>query len=349
MKELPIYAVTVTDMSRPNMNEIAERLGVSKMTVSRALRGERHVKPEMMERVKAVALELGYVPDPEVGRLMTYLRETRARPVRQTLAFVWTDPADHARRTPWASQLLVGAQRRANELGYTVEAFAIEPGKMTAGRLAKVLEHRGVRGMVLSPLISRSRGHLRLPWERFSTVVIGLGFAKPALHRVHHHHFMGMLTALRQLRKEGYRRIGYCASAVLDQRMFGAWSASFLVHHPLGARAAADLLHLPPVVTRAGFLEWCQEKRPEVVLESGYNCLNWLPGLPVQQRPVVVSLNWSAERPEVPGIDQRAESIGRGAVDLLVEQLRHNERGVPAQPKIVLTEGVWRAAERRGA
>ena len=326
------------------MSEIAARLGVSKMTVSRALRGERHVNQALAERVKAVAVELGYAPDPEVGRLMAYLRQNREQPVRQTLAFVWADAADRAARTWWSSQLFEGAAERAGELGYELEAFQLEPGKMTAGRLAKILEHRGVQGLVLSPLISRSRGHLRWPWERFSTVVIGLGFAKPALHRVHHHHFMGMLTALRQLRKEGCRRIGYCASAVLDQRMFGAWSASFLVHHPQGAKAAAGLLHLPPVVTRSVFLDWCARARPEVVLDSGRPTLGWLAGLPEKLRPRVATLNWNAARPEVAGIDQRADRIGRGAVDLLVEQLRHNERGLPEQPKVVLTEGVWRDA-----
>jgi FAD/FMN-containing dehydrogenase len=33
------------------------------------------------------------------------------------------------------------------------------------------------------------------------------------------------------------------------------------------------------------------------------------------------------------------------AVDLLVTQYQQNERGIPEAPKIVMTEGVWRAAQ----
>lgn len=334
-------------MPNPTLGDIAARLGVSKMTVSRALRGERHVKAEMSERVRRMAAEMGYAPDPEVGRLMTYLRRVRTAPERQTLAFVWTDPAALAEKTPWAGQLVEGAATRARELGYELEGFELEAGDVTAARLVKILEHRGVRGMLLSPLVSRSRGHLRLPWERFSAVIIGLGFAKPALHRVHHHHFMGMHTAMRQLRREGWRRIGYCAPAHLDKRMFEAWSASFLTHHPLGVTAATNLMHLPAVLTRAGFLKWCEKSRPEVVLDSGSNTIGWLAALPTESRPHLVTLSWSAERPSLAGVDQRADLIGRNAVDLLVQQLRHNERGVPLHPKIVLTEGVWRGAQER--
>jgi hypothetical protein len=41
------------------------------------------------------------------------------------------------------------------------------------------------------------------------------------------------------------------------------------------------------------------------------------------------------------GVDHRLEEAGRAAVDLLVEQLMSNTRGVPECPRMVLTEGKW--------
>ena len=48
--------------------------------------------------------------------------------------------------------------------------------------------------------------------------------------------------------------------------------------------------------------------------------------------------------PEVAGIDQQADVLGAAAVDLLVSQYQQNERGIPPVPRIVMTEGRWRAA-----
>ena len=328
-------------MTKPTQAAIAKKLGISKMTVSRALRGEVHVSAEVRQRVQEAAMALGYRPDPEVARLMTHLRQARSVSRGPTLAFVWTEATVERQANPWSRGLYEGAEQRAMELGYTLEGFQLDKEAMTAGRLARVLEHRGVRGMMLSPLVNRSRGHLRMPWAKFSVVAIGLGLMRPAFHRVHHHHFLGMMTALRQLRKAGYRRIGMVVPAVLDRRMFGAWSAAFLVHHPLGVQAAGKLMHLPQTLTRATFLDWCRKERPEVVLDSGQMTRAWLSGLPGSERPLFATLNWYEGCGAIAGLDQRPDLIGRTATDLLVEQMQVNERGVPAQPKIVMMEGVW--------
>lgn len=335
--------------SKATLAEVAQSVGVSKMTVSRALRGERHVKAELAAEIRRTAEHLGYVPDPEVARLMTHLRQNRTGQARQTLAFLWSDPAQVHTQKPWPRLLVSGAAARAAELGYTLENFELGSGGLTAGRLAKILEHRGIRGLVIGPLLSRSRGHLRLPWEKFSSVVIGLGHTSPALNRVHHHHFLGMMTALRQLRRAGHQRIGFCATSVLDRRMFGAWSASFLVHHPLGAAAAAGLMHLPREMQRTAFLKWCETARPEVILDSGANLHSWLQALPADRRPRLATLSWSTEQPDVPGLDQRPEALGRAAIDQLSSQLHQNEHGIPACAKTLMIEGIWRAAASANA
>ncbi|HAL72825.1 MAG TPA: transcriptional regulator, partial [Verrucomicrobiales bacterium] len=39
------------DVSSPNLQDIADQLGISKMTVSRALRGEPHVQTALRTRI----------------------------------------------------------------------------------------------------------------------------------------------------------------------------------------------------------------------------------------------------------------------------------------------------------
>jgi LacI family gluconate utilization system Gnt-I transcriptional repressor len=54
---------------RVTLADVAGIAGVSPITVSRALRGERSVDPDLVARVKAAAERLGYVPDPAARAL----------------------------------------------------------------------------------------------------------------------------------------------------------------------------------------------------------------------------------------------------------------------------------------
>lgn len=54
-----------------------------------------------------------------------------------------------------------------------------------------------------------------------------------------------------------------------------------------------------------------------------------------------VSLEYYPEHGDLAGVDQKSLTIGSAAVELVVEQLYHNERGVPETPKVVLIEGRW--------
>ena len=331
------------DMTRPSLNDIALRLGISKMTVSRALRGGKHVEPSLQEKIVRVANELGYQPDPEIAKLMTHMRRTRSVGSPLTLAFVWAEStSQETERSSWSQQLVLGAHQQAAKLGFQLEEFHLAARGMTARRLSGILEARGIPGFILSPLVSRSRGHVSMAWEKFCSVVIGMGYARPQLHRVHHHHFLGMMTALRMLKKQRYKRIGFYCGSTINERMFRAWSASFLAHHPLSQ--PGELLALRKSISRTDFLQWLRKAKPDVVIDGGHLVKDWLASLPPSRRPHHVSLGWRADMPEVPGIDQQANVLGAAAVDLLVTQYQQNERGIPESPRIVMTEGLWRAA-----
>ena len=54
---------------RVTLADVAHAAGVSPMTVSRALRGETSVDPDLVTRVRAAVAKLGYVPDPAARAL----------------------------------------------------------------------------------------------------------------------------------------------------------------------------------------------------------------------------------------------------------------------------------------
>jgi len=66
-KPLPLVRSRAT--GRVTLADVAQLAGVSPITVSRALRGERAVDPDLIARVKDASLKLGYVPDPAARAL----------------------------------------------------------------------------------------------------------------------------------------------------------------------------------------------------------------------------------------------------------------------------------------
>lgn len=332
-------------MPFPSLSDVASHVGVSKMTVSRALRGERYVSAAVRERVLQACQELGYRPDPDIGKLMAHMRRGRRSDSPLTLAFVWAEKtAEEIKASWWGMELIRGARERAETLGFQIDEFHLADKGMTAARLSQILDTRGIPGFILSPLVSRSRGQVKMNWGRFCSVVIGLGFARPALHRVHHHHFQGMVTAMQALKKQGIRRIGFFCGSIIVERMFGAWSAAFLAHHPLPLMQAEALLCLRREPSRQDLMDWMEKTRPEVVIDGGQLILQLLKGRPLPSGIISVTLGWEPMKERRAGIDQQADVLGSAALDLLVEQYHHNERGIPANPKIVMTVGQWREA-----
>lgn len=64
---VPLHRPRAT--GRITLADVARAAGVSPITVSRALRGERAVDPELVQRVRAAAVKLGYVPNPAARAL----------------------------------------------------------------------------------------------------------------------------------------------------------------------------------------------------------------------------------------------------------------------------------------
>lgn len=66
---MPSLPVRQRATGRVTLADVALAAGVSPITVSRALRGERAVDPVLVERVRAATAKLGYVPDPAARAL----------------------------------------------------------------------------------------------------------------------------------------------------------------------------------------------------------------------------------------------------------------------------------------
>lgn len=341
----PPPAVLVDASTKPTLRTIAERAGVSRMTVSRALRRDPALPQRTCDRIRAIADEVGFRPDPKLTELMVYLRQNRVRKHTETLAFIHLFPFGRQPPSPTELRLLAGARRRAEQLGYHLEVFAMGPDDLSAKRLTQILFTRGIRGAIIQSCRGLPAEVQQLA-ERFGCAVLGATVPECLpLHVVRSHHAHAMQTALDQLVARGYRRVGLYVLEQTDRNVEHAWHAAFN-YHRLARFGAVEpaLVKLTPHWVEDDFEAWFRECRLDAVLTNHPATLDWMRavGAKVPEDAGFVLLDWSESMSGCAGIDQNTEQLGSAAADLVVRQVHYNETGVLAFQKTLLVKGSWR-------
>lgn len=323
---------------RPSLADLARTCGVSAMTVSRALRNHPRVAAETREKVLAEAKAAGYRLDPKIGQLMQHLRSVRARPSGEPLAMVWPDVTRQEREgSPFLSAIVKGAKDRAETLGFSLSEYYLKEPGMSTARLDRILYARGVSCLIFGQVVHRNHGHLRMKWDRYSVVNIGLGLWRPEFHRVQFHHYDGMQQAMRWLKHHGRKRIACIIEPQTNERMFRAWQAAFLVSHPLGEAKAGALLLVTGEYTPLQLNDWLAKVKPDAVVGEFISAKSV--GIVLPSGVGYFSLNRAPGKSGPPGLDQSNTQVGASAVDLVSAHFNRNERGVPASPKILMMRG----------
>ena len=320
----------------PTLREVAHKAGVATSTVSRALRNSPLIPEETRVRIKALAEQMGYRPDPLIAALVGRRWKRGASDIG-TLAWINAFPVrEHASLSFFHTEVYAGAQARTKALGYKLEEFWLREPGMTGTRLSQILMHRGIRGLCVGPL-PQGRGHIHLKWEHFASATIGYSMIRPNLHRVTPHHFQGILEALRQLRHQKFRRIGIWMHRDENLKVNYNWMAGTLLFPKLYPRVKCILL--TGSWDKREFARWIKTERLDCVLGSSEVVEVWRNDLKIDIPTATLSWN---NRQDIPGLDQKPSEIGAAAIDMIVGQLRRNETGVPGSPRVLMIEGEWR-------
>ena len=328
---------------QPTLQTIADAAGVSRMTVSYALRNDPRLAEATRRRIQELARRLDYRPNPHIAVLMSHLRATRPAKVRATLAFLTTAyPPGSWRNYPYTGEIIQGAIDHARELGYQLDEFCLEEPGMTGDRLSDILAARGIRGLLIGKQLHPG-ADLALRWERFSCVALGYSVRSPMLHRVCTDCIQAVTLAANELRRRGYRRVGYVTLDDLEERNDHLHAAGFLLsQQPVPAAARVPLLCLA-ARDKAVFAQWLQRHRPDAVLSFDPQVRGWLQELGgrVPDDVAYVNLIKMGAMGDCAHVAQPGKVIGASAVDLMVGQFHRNETGVPTHPKTVLIQGTW--------
>jgi len=330
--------------SRLSLRALATLAGVSVSTASRALHNHPMISEAVRKRIQALARRRGYVTNPLVGQVFSEARAGRGFQHLGTLAYITSyETADWWRGHPTLRGFHEGVVDRAKQMGHGVDEFwALEPG-LKGRRLTQILRARGISGVVLAPVPGRSAAGL-FDWKHFSVALLGESVKEPRLNRAVPNQRHAVSLALRGLTQLGYRRIGLVLRERYHRMTDYIMLSTFLTfQHGLKASERVPV-EMPVEWTQEKFMAWFERHRPDALIGAVRPAREWLAQKDVQSpRDVgLVLLDWDEELQGFAAVDQNATAVGAAAVDLVLGQLRRNERGIPAIPQTVLVDSMWR-------
>ncbi|MEM9159513.1 MAG: LacI family DNA-binding transcriptional regulator [Verrucomicrobiota bacterium] len=331
-----------------NYAELAELAGVSKATVSLALRNHPRISQKTRERVKTLAEKHGYRANPLVTAQMSAVqRGKRTTASAATIGFVAPKTVAEAlkdKRTPLRFYY-EGVKARANELGFTLDYIKLLPEDTTNRRLNGILAARGIRGVIFAPLTEAyPLKDFEFRWEDHSLVALENTFKSPVINSICNDEFETITRALERLERSGFKRVGMAMNEIQDSHVKHVWLAGYQAYQALISRKR----RIEPFITgnwsKETFLEWFGKCKPDGIICIDDEPMEWLQeeGVSIPDEVGLASLYYLPSRPHLAGYYQNHEAMGGAAVDLISGQLYRNERGIPVEAKKVLIQSVWR-------
>lgn len=325
------------------MADVARHLGLARSTVSMALRNHPSIAPATRQRVQDAARDLGYRANPLVSALMASLQASHVSRHDTGLALVSDDAACFEQhRKPLYGAVYQGIAAQAAKRGFLLHPFQLGERSLTPGRLSSILRARGIPGVILAPTAQTSVAQLE-GWEDLAIVTIGWSIADARISRSSFHHFQNILLAWDTLHGRGYRRIGLIHTT---ERGGLTYLGGFLARshtRPVDTRVEPLAVPQAQALTVDRVRRWMQAERPDAVIvtDGGFVPLvQQTASVPAEV--AVVALEASAAPAGTAGIDEGSVRVGALAVDLLIDQLHRDQRGLCGVPSYLYVPGTWR-------
>lgn len=313
------------------------------MTVSRALRGAPRNSPETRDRIRRIAREMGYRPNPAVSALMS--ARAQGKSAVANLALLKVGPGKEV------LGYTEGAFEQAEKYGYHIEEYILHPPEMTPERLRSILLNRGVHGIVVLPVPVPSMD-LHFDFEGFAVAAIGHSVAHEHLSRVTSDTYLRTLDALKHLYQRGYKRIGIINMPGLDKRAhYGVRAAAEVAVHGIASdlKVHTFLLDVDDEYVilssrdKERIRDWIVKHRlqvvasqlehiPEVIEEDGFK---------IPEDLAYLHLHLLKDK-RIACMDQMCKQVGRKAVDMVVAAINRNEFSLPEHPHVLSVPSEWR-------
>ncbi|MCL2202720.1 MAG: LacI family transcriptional regulator [Defluviitaleaceae bacterium] len=202
---------------KPTVKKIAQDLGLSPATVSKALSGRHEISDETKERVRLYAHELGYLKSP--GQ-------------RKRFGVLAVNPDDmEDSQTSLMFSLLMGFQKYADRLDLDVVVFHINGD--TPETLDQFAYKNKFDGLFVTGIKNTDPYYLQLETTTTPIVTLDIHAKNPLVGNVGTNSISGGALAIRHLTQLGHRRIGFVnghKEAYISQERLAGYLAALYNH-----------------------------------------------------------------------------------------------------------------------
>jgi LacI family transcriptional regulator len=319
--------------------------GVHPSTVSLALRNHPGVSPATRKRLQALARRLGYQPDPLLAAFNNHRIAVAPHKSEPVLAWITDLPTRNAcEADPLHRGLWSAAQAAADRLHCRLDAFHLGGGEISAGRLARILEARGI-SVVIVAAWRHPADTLTLPWARFASVCLESPDYGAISLAVESDRLGAARTACERLHALGYRRIGLLSQGHQGARTHDLHLSGFLTAHAVRGTPPPRTLALPAPDARA-VSRWVERERIDVVLVDDPDS----PPRPGQPPPTgeAGSVHWATlglvpPLPDLAGMVPDLPAIASKGIEQAVSKLRTHDFGLAPAMTRTLVPASWHA------
>lgn len=338
-------------VSNVTMGDVAKEAGVSRTTVSLALRGHKRISEATRKKIEAAAEKIGYVPNPYLSVLGAQIRASKSKGLQAQIAYLSYGPIRNCESgqlegLSFNEEHYFGIVNRCKQLGYGIEPVFLDKSKLSAKRLNQILASRGIMGLVMHRQFNKSEDW-KLDWDKYAVCAIGSSNFKDCFHSVDCNRHDGMMQLINHVHQLGYKRLGLVLWEEQDRYN---QHAIRMVVSDYQLRIAQDD-RVPPLVakeiTKENLSRWIKEYSPDLVIGGTNNIYEMLVerGLRIPEDIGFVRPQLTVEGLPMSGVRYDQVSMGAAAVDIIVGQILGNETGVPATPKRMIISGKWRDGE----
>lgn len=337
---------------RVSLKDIAKAAEVSVSTVSQCLLHKSGPNAQTASRIRALAAEMGYRPNPVLSSLArskfkdTHIAETT--PIAVILHC--TDPHYYPPVLAQDNRAVV-IETYARQLGYNVHFYrhdCIPKPK----NLIRELYHKGIIGVIV---VLQSTRDLSLildnDWSQFQMVVASNDYRLSRFHLACGNIFESIRLTWTNLLALGYKRIGWAVLKHPDDDY-----DDFIRYACINECQSQTALEyqIPPYSGTSfhdsePFIKWFLKYRPEVVVGFQIGQYYWLKsaGLRIPQDVSFCHLHIDSKdssQLDIGGIISMEYDVCQAAVTLLDQLIKHHSLGLFSQSCRIVINPSWKSA-----
>ena len=181
---------------RVTLNDVAKVAGVSASTISRALKDDPRISLEVIQKVKKISSELGYVPNITARSLKTGRS--------QIIGLLVRDINDE-----WSAAVIPAVEKECSNFKYALLLSNSDSDLNREQYYLNVLKQRNVEGvLILTPLSSDQESYLKIA-DEIPMVLVDTYLSEPKLNAITVDHELGSYISTSHLLDLGHRETAF--------------------------------------------------------------------------------------------------------------------------------------------